>query len=166
MISSFFWSETSRGILIHAFSRFGRRLNAVFYYLVLWRIFAHISRFFSPPAALRGPSGGPATDAETLMPWYVGCVCNLPNSLGLGKHVNIIMKPTNSPTQGQPNARKIRLKSGILGPTFFPQQIIFRGLELFLCRKQTLNSSYLSALNSYPQNRDYTDKLLYHQALN
>ena len=28
------------------------------------------------------------------------------------------------------------------------------------------NSSYLSALNSYPQTGLYTDKLLYHQALN
>ena len=35
----------------------------------------------------------------------------------VGKHVNSIMKPTNSPTQGQPNARKIRLKKAI-GPLF------------------------------------------------
>ena len=28
----------------------------------------------------------------------------------VGKHVNVSMKPTNFPTQGQPNPRKIRLK--------------------------------------------------------
>ena len=47
-----------------------------------------------------------------------------------GKHVNITMKPTNSPTQGQPNPRKIRFKSGILGH-FFPQQIFFVGWDWF-----------------------------------
>ena len=46
------------------------------------------------------------------------------------------MKPSNSPTQGQPNPRKNRLKSGIWA-TFFPQQIVFRGLGLVLYRKQT-----------------------------
>ena len=35
----------------------------------------------------------------------------------VGKHINIIMKPTNSPTQGQPNRRKIRLKVAF-GPLF------------------------------------------------
>ena len=39
----------------------------------------------------------------------------------VGKHINITMKPTNSPTQGQPNTRKPRLKVA-LGPRFFPQQ--------------------------------------------
>ena len=37
----------------------------------------------------------------------------------VGKHVNIIMKPTNSPTQGQRNPRKNRLKGGNWA-TFFP----------------------------------------------
>ena len=49
----------------------------------------------------------------------------------VGKHVTVIVKPTNSPTQGQPNPRKIKL----LGH-FFPQQLIFRGFGLVLCRKQ------------------------------
>ena len=35
----------------------------------------------------------------------------------VGNHINIIMKPTNSPTQGQPNPRKIRLKVAF-GPLF------------------------------------------------
>ena len=37
----------------------------------------------------------------------------------VGKHINIIVKPTNSPIQGRPNPRKIRLKvaSGPLFPT-------------------------------------------------
>ena len=58
----------------------------------------------------------------------------------VGKHINIIMKPTNSPTQGQPNPRQNRLKEAF-GPlfcvTFFPQQIIFRGLGLVLYRNRT-----------------------------
>ena len=50
-----FFSKTSQGILIHAFSRFGRRLNALCFCLVFGHIFAHISQFFR----LRRPSGGP-----------------------------------------------------------------------------------------------------------
>ena len=41
----------------------------------------------------------------------------------VGKHANIIMKPMNSPTQGQPNPRKIRLKVAF-GP-LFPTRDIF-----------------------------------------
>ena len=41
------------------------------------------------------------------------------------------MKPTNSPTPGQPNQRKNRLKVEFWGP----QQILFRGLGLILYRK-------------------------------
>ena len=37
----------------------------------------------------------------------------------VGKHVNIMTKPTNSPTQGQPNPRKKYVKSGIWA-TFLP----------------------------------------------
>ena len=43
------------------------------------------------------------------------------------KHKNIIMKPAKSPTQGQPNPRKIRFLKWHLGH-FFQQQILFRGL--------------------------------------
>ena len=49
----------------------------------------------------------------------------------VGKHVNTITKPSNSPTQAQPNPRKIRLKVAFWA-TFFPQQIFFRGLGLVL----------------------------------
>ena len=35
----------------------------------------------------------------------------------VGNHINITMKPTNSPTQGQPNPRKIRLNMAF-GPLF------------------------------------------------
>ena len=54
-----------------------------------------------------------------------------------GKHINISMKPTNSPTRGQPNPRKNRLKRGILGH-FFPQSnnIPWVGID-FIYRKQT-----------------------------
>ena len=52
--------------------------------------------------------------------------------------VNIIMKTSNSPTQGQPNPRKNRLKSSIW-VTFFPHSkyCIDIGLGLVLHRKQT-----------------------------
>ena len=49
--------------------------------------------------------------------------------------VNNITKPTNSPTQGEPNPREIRLKATFWA-AFFPLQITFRGLGLILCRKQ------------------------------
>ena len=52
------------------------------------------------------------------------------------KHVNIIMKPTNSPTQGQPNPKKIRLKVAF-GPLFPTAKYFFGGLGLVLYRKQT-----------------------------
>ena len=42
-------------------------------------------------------------------------VCDIPNSVGLGNI--IITKPTNSPTQGHPNPRQIRLKV-VTGPLF------------------------------------------------
>ena len=53
----------------------------------------------------------------------------------VGKHVNITMKPTNSPTQGQPNPRKSRLKV-TFGPPFPTENTFFRGLGLVLHRKQ------------------------------
>ena len=49
----------------------------------------------------------------------------------VGKHTTNTMKPTNSPTQGQPNPRKNKLGH------IFPQRVIFRGLGLILRRKQT-----------------------------
>ena len=47
----------------------------------------------------------------------------------VGDHVDIIMKPTNSPTQGQPNPRKYEVKGG-LWATFSRQQTVFRGFEI------------------------------------
>ena len=51
---------------------------------------------------------------------YVRCL-RCTKFCSLGKRINIVMKPTNSPTQGQPNPRKIRLKValGLLFPTVF-----------------------------------------------
>ena len=46
------------------------------------------------------------------------------------------MKPTNFPTQGQPNPRKIMDKGGIWA-TFCPRQIISHELGLILYRKHT-----------------------------
>ena len=53
----------------------------------------------------------------------------------VGKHINIITKPTNPPTQGQPNPRKIRLKVAF-GPPF-AAATFFRGLGFISYRKQT-----------------------------
>ena len=48
----------------------------------------------------------------------------------VGKHIDIIMKPTNSPTQGQPNPRKFRFKSGIWA-TFSQSNFFFVGWDCF-----------------------------------
>ena len=61
-------------------------------------------------------------------------VCDVPNSVALG-NVNIVRKPSNSPTQGQPTKEKLGEKWHM--GHFFPQQIVFRGLGLALYRKQT-----------------------------
>ena len=52
----------------------------------------------------------------------------------VGKRVNIIMKPTNSPSQGQPNPRKSRLKVAF-GPLFPTANCFFRGLGLIFVWK-------------------------------
>ena len=58
-----FFSKTFQGILIHALSRFGRRVIALCFYLVFGHIFAHTSQFLR----LWGPRGGfSATDAGPL----------------------------------------------------------------------------------------------------
>ena len=51
----------------------------------------------------------------------------------VGKHANITMKPTNSPTHGQPNPRKIRLKTVKSGlwATFSHSKEIFVGWNWF-----------------------------------
>ena len=55
-----------------------------------------------------------------------------------GKHVNIIMKPTNSQTRGQPNPRKIRLKRGIWATFSHSTNILsWVGIGfILLCRRQ------------------------------
>ena len=58
----------------------------------------------------------------------------------VGKHVNIIMKPTNSPTQGQPNPKKNRLKVAF-GPFFPTAKYFFLWVGIDLCRKQTARNS-------------------------
>ena len=49
----------------------------------------------------------------------------------VGKHINIVMKPTNSPTQGQPNPRKMKSKVAI-GPLLSTANIYFEGWDWFL----------------------------------
>ena len=58
-------------------------------------------------------------------------VCDLPNYVGVGKHINITMKPTNSPTQGQPNPRKNRLK--VAFGTLFPTANNFSCVRIDFC---------------------------------
>ena len=53
----------------------------------------------------------------------------------VGEHINVIMKPSNSPTQGQPNPRKNSLNVAF-GP-LFPTANDFRGLGFILSRKRT-----------------------------
>ena len=48
----------------------------------------------------------------------------------VGKHINVIMKPTDSPTQGQPNPRKVRLKS-VIWATFSQSKYFFVGWDWF-----------------------------------
>ena len=55
--------------------------------------------------------------------------CDLPNSVGLENNVNIIMKPTNYPTQRQPNPGKNQVKGGIWGHVF-PQQNTFSSVGI------------------------------------
>ena len=73
-----------------------------------------------------------------MVGWRIGWlvdygVCNILNYGLVGKHVSVIMKPSNSPTQGQPNPRKIRLK--VAFGLLFPTANNFRGLGLILYRK-------------------------------
>ena len=72
-----------------------------------------------------------------------------------GKHIGKFMKSTNSPTQGQPNPKKTWVKSGIWAT--FPHS--FRGLALFLYRKQTARN--LTQPNS-PQTPYYLAVALAH----
>ena len=85
-------------------------------------------------------------------PVSIGCL-RFAKFCWVGKHINVIMKPTNSPTQGQPNPRKIGLKVAF-GPLFFPQQIVLRGLGIVLYRKQTTrNPTQPNSLQSVQSTR-------------
>ena len=56
----------------------------------------------------------------------------------VGKHINIIMKPTNFPyPRHNPQPNQKSLKKWHLGHFFFPKQIFFRALGLVLHGKQT-----------------------------
>ena len=70
--------------------------------------------------------------------WYRrscnGTVCAICQIL-LGWETNTVVKPTNSPTQGQPNPRINRLK--VAFGALFLTELHFRGLRLILYRKQT-----------------------------
>ena len=74
-----------------------------------------------------------------------------------------MMKPSNSPTQGQPNPRKSRLK--VAFGTLSRRQIVFRGLGLVLCRKQTtrnLTQPKFSGNSVINSNNSNTNARLFH----
>ena len=64
-----------------------------------------------------------------------------------GKHTNIVMNPTNSPTQRQPDPRNIRLKVAIWA-TFSHSEQFFGGWGFILDRKQTTRNP---TQPNYPQ---------------
>ena len=69
----------------------------------------------------------------------------------VGKHVNTITKPSNSPTQAQPNPRKIRLKVAFWA-TFSHSKHFFGGLGLVLYRKQTARNLSQPNFRKHPIN--------------
>ena len=62
-----------------------------------------------------------------------------------------MMKPTNPPTQDQPNPRKIRLKVAI-GPLFSRSKINIRGLGLILYRNRVQETKPNQILRKHPIN--------------
>ena len=60
-----------------------------------------------------------------------GCLRLFTKLCWAGNNVNIIMKPFNSPTQGQPNPRKNRLKVAIGAATFSHSKYFFVGWDWF-----------------------------------
>ena len=75
------------------------------------------------------------------------------NLCRVGKHTNIIMKPLNSPTQGEPNLRKIGLKSGIWATFPIANTVVFRGLGLVLYRKQTTSTKDVGCRSNFDPSR-------------
>ena len=72
------------------------------------------------------------------LPNVIGCWRLSKILLGWKTDHFIIMKPTNSPTQGQPNPEKKNGSKAAFAPRFLPTaNIFFAGLGLVLCRKQT-----------------------------
>ena len=69
----------------------------------------------------------------------------------VGKYLPVnIMKPTNSPTQGQPNPRKIGVLKVAFGPLFPTEIFFFRGLGLILYRKKVLQTQPNQILRKHP----------------
>ena len=69
------------------------------------------------------------------------------------------MKPTKLPNPRPAQSKKDQVKSGIWA-TFFPQQVVFRGLGLILYRKQTTrnNPAKFSANTLHSINTMYVPK--------
>ena len=74
-------------------------------------------------------------------------VCDLPKLSRVGKNIpgiNIVMKPTNSPTQGQPNPRKKYDLSGAYGSTFsHPTSKLRDPYNLTPAKEHTVSNRYV-----------------------
>ena len=68
------------------------------------------------PDLRRSDSWGGELRIIHLRHQVIGCL-RYTKSCWVGKHINMIINPTNFPTQGQPNPRKTRLKV-VFGPRF------------------------------------------------
>ena len=67
----------------------------------------------------------------------------------VGKHINITMKPTSSPTQGQRNPRKNRLKSGVWA-TLSHSKYFFVGWDLFYIGNRLQETPPNQILHKHP----------------
>ena len=78
-------------------------------------------------------------------------------------YIYIIMKPTNSPTQGQPNPRENRLKAA-LGPLFFfspgANNFSWVGIDFIRMGHTTRNPTQPKILRQYPVQKKYITALL------
>ena len=80
-----------------------------------------------PHAVLSPPS--PPVRKQERVELLLGCL-RYTRLCWVRKHVNATMKPTNSPTQGQPNPRKIRLKVAFWA-AFSHRKYFFVGWDSF-----------------------------------
>ena len=117
-----------------------RRVDTICWFYIVLAFFEGGGGYPDPEIPNHSKSGMIVPDLRNPL---VRC-SRFTNFCWVGKHVDVIMKPTNSPTQGQPNSRKKLGQTWHLGSHFFcPQQIFLRGLGSVIYRKQTTRNSTL-----------------------